>query len=280
MAKLKRIGSLLALYARMDLSWFLQDTFCCVMCIISDLLSNISAIAAIFLLSVRFEGIGGLTSDEVLFILGFFTLADGFTFMLTGGTNIGLISRRIGRGQLEHMLVQPTPLWMQVLTDGFLPVSGNAGLLCGILVTGVAIHRLNLSLSLTWFATLLLYLILRMVIVVSACYLLGSISFYRPASSEEISALANDLFTTLGKYPLAGLPEWLIGVLCTVLPVGLVGWLPASILLGQINQPALMALPLAVAALLLTLAIFGFQKGLRHYVKQGCNRYRAVGHRR
>lgn len=278
-AKIKRIAILYALYARMDLTWFTQDTFCCVMAILGDLIANIASLSGIFLLSVRFEGVGGLAADQVLFMLGFYTLANGLTYLLTGGFNISHISRRIGRGQVDHMLIQPTPLWMQILTEGFMPVSGNSELLCGIVLTAVSIRRLGLAPSPAWWGALLLYLMARMLILMGASFSMGSVAFYRPASSEEISSLVWDLFTLLGKYPLSGMPGWVIGLLTTVLPVGLTAWLPALILLGETNSPLALALPIAVAAALLSLAAVLFQKGMRYYVKQGCNRYRDGGHR-
>lgn len=278
-AKLKRMAALYALYARMDLAWFTQDTFCCVMAILSDLIANIASLSGIFLLSVRFEGVGGLSADQVLFMLSFYTLANGLTYLLTGGFNISHISRRIGRGQLDHMLIQPTPLWMQILTDGFMPVSGNSELLCGVVLTAISIRRLGFAPSPAWWGALLMYLVLRMLIMMGASFSVGSVAFYRPASSEEISSLVWDLFTLLGKYPLSGMPAWVIGLLTTILPVGLTAWLPALILLGEIQSPLALALPIAVAAVFLSLAVLLFQKGMRFYVKQGCNRYRTTGHR-
>lgn len=277
-AKLKQLGRLYALYARMDLQWFTQDTTVCLLAIFSDLLSSIASISGIYLLSVRFAGVGGLSADEVLFMLGFFTLADGLTFMLSG-FNIGEISRRIGRGQVDHMLIQPLPLWMQIATEGFLPVSGNAGFLCGLVLLITAMVRLQLAVTLPWLALLVLYLVLRMVIILSINFLIGSSAFYKPAACEEISSLGNDLLKTIGKYPLSGMPGWLTGILTTVLPAGLMAWLPSLVLLHRLDAPLTLALPVAVAATFLLLAKYAFQKGMKYYVKYGSNRYRDMGHR-
>ena len=60
----------------------------------------------------------------MLFLLGYALLVRGVidTFF---NYNVAFISRRIGRGQLDHMLVQPQPLWMALLTEGFAPFSGS-----------------------------------------------------------------------------------------------------------------------------------------------------------
>lgn len=278
-AKLKRTLRLYRLFARMDFMWLTQDTGVCLLCMFSDLLANLASVSGVFLLSIRFGGVGGMSADEFLLMLGFYTLAEGFTFMFFEGYNTGHISRRIGRGQLDHMLIQPTPLWMQVLTEGFLPFSGSMGFLCGVGVTAIAIRRLALPLTPAWLGVMALYVLTRSAIVIGANYWLGAIAFYRPASSEEMSPLVSDLFNTLGKYPLAGLPGWLTGALLTVIPVGLTAYLPSLILLGRVEQPALLALPLVVAAILLSLATHAFRKGMRYYVQKGCPRYSAMGHR-
>ena len=37
------------------------------------------------------------------------------------GYNVRFISRRLGRGQFDHTLIQPQPVWMALLTEGFNP---------------------------------------------------------------------------------------------------------------------------------------------------------------
>ena len=120
----KGVFRLWKLYARMDLNWLLQDKATVLLVVITETLSNLSGMAGVLLLAVRFGGVGGLTADEILFMLGFFELADGLGWMLFGNYNVIHISRRIGRGQVDHMLIQPRPLWMQLLTEGFMPFSG------------------------------------------------------------------------------------------------------------------------------------------------------------
>lgn len=277
-AKIRRMLSLYALYARMDFRWFTQDTFICGVCILSDLIANIASVSGILLLSIRFSGVGGMSADAVLFMLGFYTMADGLTYMFSG-FNVSHISRRIGRGQVEHMLIQPMPLWMQIATEGFMPVSGNSGLLLGTLLTAVAAIRLGITITPLWLASLLGYMLLRMAIVLASNYLVGASAFYRPAACEEISSVSNDLFVTLGRFPLVGLPNWLREALLTILPVGLMAWFPAMALMGQIDAPRAWLLPICVAAVLMALSTLAFKKGLKHYAKYGISRYRDMGHR-
>ena len=279
MGNVRELLKLYKLYGRMDLNWFLQDMTTCVIVMASEFISNVASVAGVLLLAARFGGVGGLSADEVLFLLGFFQLADGFTYMMFGGFNVMMISRRVGRGQLDHMLIQPRPLWMQMLGEGFMPVSGSSGFLIGIVVTWVACARMRIAITPLWIAALLFYVICHAAIKLGQSFLYGAGAFYRPVACEEISSNITDLLNLLGKYPLAGLPTWAIGLLFTAFPAGLMAYLPALILLHKVGESAYYALPACVAAAFLAAGLYLFRKGMRHYAEYSCNRYRDMGFR-
>ena len=276
---IRSVFRLLKLYAKMDLSWLMQDWTNAVIVILSETLQNLSGMAGILLLAVRFGGVGGMSANEVLFLLGFYELAHGLAFMLFGNYNVTHISRRIGRGQVDHMLIQPRPLWMQLLTEGFMPFSGSYGLMLGIALTWIAISRLQIQLSLCWFLLLGYYVLIHMAVRMSQALLYGSLAFWRPVACEEISSTILDMNTTLARFPLFGLPGWLMGVLHTVLPIGLMAYLPALALLRDLGHTVEITFPFIVAGLFVTAAVICFQKGLRHYEVHSCNRYKEMGHR-
>ncbi|MBR0387692.1 MAG: ABC-2 family transporter protein, partial [Clostridia bacterium] len=207
-----------------------------------------------------------------------FELADGLCYMLFGGFNVLHISRRIGRGQVDHMLIQPRPLIVQLLTEGFMPVSGSGGFLIGILLTILAWTRLHLEVMLLRGALLLLYMLCHILLTLGQSFLFGSAAFWTPVASEELSTLILDLNGQLGRFPLSGLPRWLLSLLYTVLPVGLLAYLPSLALLGRLTGAAL-ALPVCAAAAFVLAAAVCFRAGMRHYLQNSCNRYKGMGHR-
>jgi len=277
--KIKSLFKLWKLYGSMDLHWLMQDKATVLLVIITETLSNLSGMAGVLLLAVRFGGVGGLTTDEILFMLGFYELADGLGWMIFGNYNIIHISRRIGRGQVDHMLIQPRPLWMQLITEGFMPFSGCHGFLIGVLLTVIAVARLDIVLSPVWFLLLLYYLVIHMLLQLSQSFLYGSAAFYKPVACEEISSMILDMNHQLGRFPLFGLPGWLGTMLHTVLPIGLLAYFPALALLRDLGKPTELAFPFFVAAIFLTAALICFKKGLTHYAKHSCNRYKEMGHR-
>ena len=277
--KIKQLLRMYRLYARMDWDFLMRDKRIGLTCVLCDWLSTAASISGILLLAVRFGGIGGLNSDEILWMLSFFTLSGGFTWMACGNFNALHISRRIGRSQVDHMLIQPCPLWMQLLTEGFMPFSGNSGFLAGIILTAASTARLGIAVTPGWLAILALYCVARMGVGVGIAYIAGSAAFYHPVACEELSSVALDMLETTGKYPLVSLPFWLQAILTTALPVGLMSYLPSMVLLQKIHAPAAYVWPFAVAAALLSLAGLIFRKGLKHYASHGCPRYKEMGHR-
>lgn len=277
---IKRLFSLWLLYARMDLGWFIRDTRYCLLNILADLASNLAALAGVFLLAQRFDDIGGMSSNQISFMLGYATTLDGIFLLFFSMCNVGFPSRRVGRGQLDHALIQPLPLWMQLATEGFIPISGSTTLLGGLAITAYTAITLHLAITPGW---LLLWggsLGASVAIMVAWSYLIGSLAFYAPVAAEEVSTTAIGLFNTVKSYPLGGLPRIAQMVLCSVLPVGLSAWFPASVLLGQkpAGFPALLTIWAALG--LTALATISFKKGMIHYAKYGSPRYSDRGHRR
>ena len=111
---LARMVRLLKIAAKIDMMWLLRDTKYAIAAISADVIANLSAVSGVFLIAVRFGGIGGMSSDEVLFMMSYSTLVTGL-FILFGAQNNIHISRIIGRGQLEHLFIQPLPLKAQLI---------------------------------------------------------------------------------------------------------------------------------------------------------------------
>jgi len=276
---LHRFVSLYVLYGKMDLAWFLRDTKYALLGVLADVVSNLAAIGSVFLLAWKFDGVGGMSKYEVLFMLGYTTIITGLFTTFWANGNTGHISRRIGRGQLDHMMIQPLPLPVQLMVDGFIPFTGSSNLWSGTAVLGVSIRMMGIALPWWWIFSLFLNLFLTLVIILSQSYLFSSAAFYAPAAAEEISSTVIDLQGNLSQYPLSGMPLKLQISLLSVFPAGLLGWFPTLALLGKPPLGLPFFLPALMAVLLFLLSQFVFRKGMKHYVKSGSNRYLSRGFR-
>src|SRR5713226_7393624 len=275
----KQLMRLLALYATMDLLFLARGTQVALAYYASDFVIGLAAVTATFLLAERFDGIGPWTKPQMLFLLGYAVLVRGLINIFFS-YNLALISRRIGRGQLDHVLIQPQPLWMVLLTEGFAPVTGSGMFVPGLGLLLWAASQLHLDVQPTWYLLLVIDLVASIAVVLAFEYIVGSLAFWAPRAAEEINSSSWRLVTQLAPFPLEGLAGWALGSLLTVVPVGLVAWYPARVLLGIGSAVWENAFLPAVALGLSTLAFWIFTRGLRHYGRTGSTRYLDYGHRR
>ena len=270
---------LYGLYAKMDLNWLLRDTKIALLIILADLVTSISAVLGVFLLAWRFDGVGNMSRWEVLFMLGFFSTVNGLFQLFFSGSNTGHISRIIGRGQLDHMLIQPLPLPVQIVTSGFIPFTGGSTFMAGIAITVWAGFQLGMAPGAVWLLGFAGYLLLGVAVIVGLSYIFASLAFYAPVACEEISSDVIELTGSLGGYPLSGMSAGMQAALVSVVPTGLLGWFPAMALLGKAPLGLPAVYPLLIATLIWAIALYGFRKGMKYYVKTGSQRYNAGGHR-
>ncbi len=278
-ARARRMLRLWALYARMDLLWVARGLGTSTAWYVGDLLVGLSYVTWSFLLAERFDGIGVWSKEQVVFMLGMALLVRG-SLELGFGLNVAFPSRRIGRGQLDHMLLMPQPLWMTIASDGFCPASGSGQLIAGTAVMVWAVRALALPVDAVWLALFALHVVSAAGIMLAFAYLWASLAFVAPRGAEEVNSSTMQLLEQLKPFPLDGVGFALTAGLLTVVPAGFLAWLPSRVLLGlEPSRAAWLLTPLA-ALVLGALAITVFRAGLGRYARTGSSRYLAHGFRR
>lgn len=272
-----RILRLWRVYAILDFTFLMSNVKLALTWIAADLIIHLASITATLLLAERFAGIGAWTRDEIVFMLGYATLVSGLLAMFCS-FNVLTISRRLGRGQLDHTLIQPQPLWLALLTEGFMPFTGSSALLLGLGLLGWAGARLPLTLTPGWLALLALNLAGSATIMLAFAFLCGSLAFWAPRAAEEISSSAVTLLDQLKPFPLDGLMPLLQASMLSALPAGFIAWYPCRALLEHGGGWAMFATPLAAVLFALATSLI-FWKGMRHYARTGSQRYSNLGHR-
>jgi len=276
---LRKLLALWALYARMDVLWVGRSVKTSVTWYFGDLLLGLSGVTWSFLLAERFGGIGVWSPPQVVFMLGLALIVRGsveFGF----GWNVAFPSRRIGRGQLDHTLLMPQPIWMTIASDGFCPASGSGQLLAGSAVIAWAVHALALPVDAAWLALLALHVASAAVIILAFAYLWASLAFLAPRAAEEINSSTMRLLEQLKPFPLDGVGSGLGLLLMSVVPAGFLAWLPSRVLLGLEASPsAWLWTPIAALGFAM-LATLVFRAGLGRYARTGSTRYLSHGFRR
>ncbi|WP_394524467.1 ABC-2 family transporter protein [Lacrimispora sp. JR3] len=285
MDNLKTLFRLYRQYGKMDLLWFLRDTRYFFLQLISDVVSGGCTIAGVYLLSANFGNFAGMGRDDILFMMGFSVFTDGIYMVFFIGNNSGMISRIIGRGQLDHVMIQPVPLWTELLAQGFCPFSGSPMFLLGAGLAWYGAAGTSMAITPLWMGLFLLYAVCSCLLIVSFLYLLSCMAFYAPAAAEEISMVGMDMFSSLKTYPLGNISPAVKRIFLTILPIGLCAWFPSVLLLkaGKEGVSSLNLLPAlflpAVTAVFLLAALTFFKKGMKHYAAYGSPRYSGFGHR-
>ncbi|WP_313074161.1 ABC-2 family transporter protein [Lacrimispora sp.] len=285
MDNLKTLFRLYRRYAVMDLLWLLRDTRYFFIQVLSDGISGGCTVAGVYLLSLNFDHFAGMKQSEILFMMGYALFVDGIFNLLFIGNNSGFISRIVGRGQLDHIIIQPVPLWAELLAQGFSPFSGSPLFLFG---TGLAIYgaiKAGIVINAVWISIFVFYGICSCLLIMSFLYIISCMAFYAPAAAEEISMVGRDLFSTLKTYPLGSMNPVVKRMFLTVLPIGLSAWFPSLLLLkaGTKGITALAFLPSlylpGVTLVFMLTALFLFKKGMKHYERYGSPRYTGFGFR-
>jgi ABC-2 type transport system permease protein len=272
-----RILELWRVHAWLGWLWATRDAAHFLTWMFTDAVAAVASVSGVLLLAQRFDGIGVWSRWEIVFMLGYAEMVAG---ILGGvfGYNILYISRRVGRGQLDHTLLQPQPVWMSLITEGFTPIEGLAGFLPGLGLTLWALPHLAIPVTPAWVALLIICIAASGLIVTSFSFICGALAFWAPRGAEEISTSALRMIASLRQFPLDGVGPVLAGGLLTLVPVGLAAWYPVRALLGR-DPAALIVTPLAAVAFGL-LAVGAFRLGLRQYGRTGSMRYSDFGHRR
>jgi len=273
-----RVLRLWRLYGTMDFIYMTRSPRSFLMYTLSDLLLTVAAITAMLLLAERFAGIGPWTRDQVVFLLGYSVTVRGLLDLFFN-YNVLFIGRRVGRGQLDHTLVQPQPLWMSLLTEGFAPFTGGATVLPGVGLMLWAGERLGLAVSPGWLALLGVNLAASGMVVFAVAYIMGSLAFWAPRGAEEINTSWMHMVDQLKSMPLDGAGDALLAGLTGVLPLGFVAWHPCRALLGHDRSATGASLTCVAALLLAGVALLAFRLGLKQYGRTGSQRYSGLGHR-
>ena len=278
MPTLWRLLRLWRLYAWLDFMWVTRSFEKCAVYYLGDAIINTAAISSTLLLAERFDGLGPWSKAQIIFMLGYAAMTTGVLGIFCG-YNVLYIGRRLGRGQFDHTLLQPQPIWMALLTDGFNPFGASSAFLTGLGLVLWASRSLTVTVNVGWLALCVCNLLASATVVLAVSCFWGSLAFFAPRATEEINTPLIRMFDHLKLFPLDGLSSVMLNGLLTVVPVGFVAWYPCRALLGHVPAwYAVWTTPLA-AVLFALLAVAMFRRGMHHYECVGSSRYRGMGHR-
>jgi len=244
----------------------------------TDVVINVSAVSGALIIGSRFGGIGNWGPNQILFLVCY-TLAINVFVSALFSQNFASLSRRIGRGQMDHALLTPRSLPFQLLYEGFNPLGQPLMLPFAIISFFVSAIRVVGMPSILWWICAAISVFSSVAIVMAFQVAVGAAAFWDPYAGEEVSSAANRLTLGLASYPMDGVTGVFYLAVIHVIPIASVAWQPVSGLIRGSPSWVLLSAP-ATAVVATFIACVVFMKGMKRYERVGAIRYSSSGFRR
>lgn len=204
-------------------------------------------------------GFPGWSADEVLLIQSVFTLSAGLSGLVLGSV-VWVTMDHVREGTLEVVLLKPLrPLPFVALTT-VQPESAGVAVGGGALLAWSASRSLHDVAAADVLAFLGLFL--AGLCVMGGLSLVMAATSFRWVGNARLPEIGESV-QTFGRYPLTVFPGAVQGLASFLLPVGMVGFFPASALLGR--EVAGLWPASAVCVAFLAFAVWLYHQQFRHY---------------
>ncbi|ANS73339.1 hypothetical protein AWM70_01035 [Paenibacillus yonginensis] len=214
----------------------------------------------------KFGEIKGWSLYEIGYLYAVLTLAR--TLYRTFGDEVHHLEKYLVSGDLDGVLIRPLPVLLALMPQGFRLMIGEV--LQGGFVLVWAFIGLLRSGQIDWTAIpLTLFIIVTGAGILFAIGLATATMGFWTTRISELQNLTEDAARAAAQYPLTLYPKWLSGLLLTVIPVGLVNYIPSLyILRGELGLWAVGLTGLG-AVFFLLLSLWFWRFGLTKYQSTG-----------
>jgi ABC-2 type transport system permease protein len=206
------------------------------------------------------QSLGGWRPDEVLALVGVYTLVGGMIGLVIYPA-MELFIQSVRDGTLDFTLVKPEDAQLLVSVHSVdIWKLIDIGLGIGVLV--VALARLGEQVGLAEAAFFIGMLLAGAIIIYSFWLILATLAFWF-VRVENITEIFRSMYEA-GRWPVSLYPGWLRFILSFVVPVAFVTTVPAEALTGRLT-PSTLLVSCVVAAALFVVSRFFWKIGLSQY---------------
>jgi ABC-2 type transport system permease protein len=186
----------------------------------------------------------------------------------TFASDVHHLEKYLVSGDLDSLLIRPIPLLLALMTQNFRVMM--AEYIQGTIILVVCLHAMLETGQIDlWAIPQTLYIILVGAVILFSIGL-GTAAFgFWITRISDLQNVTEDAARTAVQYPMDLYPNWLRGILLTLIPVGMANYLPALYVLR--HEFGLWLLPaIALFAILFLLAMMQFWKlGMSKYQSTG-----------
>jgi ABC-2 type transport system permease protein len=224
---------------------------------ILELATAIAGLAVIF----SYTGsLGGWSADEVLALVGVYTLVGGLIGLIIY-PGMELFIQSVRDGSLDFTLVKPVDAQLLISVQSVdIWKLIDIGLGIGVLI--YALVRLGAQVGLSQAGLFIGMLVTGSAIIYSFWMFLATLSFWF-VRVENILEIFRSMYEA-GRWPVSLYPGWLRFILSFIVPVAFVTTVPAEALTGHLT-PNTLVLAGVLAVVLFILSRIFWKIGLRHY---------------
>lgn len=186
----------------------------------------------------------------------------------TVASDVHHIERYLVNGEMDQLLTRPIPLLLALMSQNFNVLV--AEFLQGIVIISICISGLIAAGQMTWIGIplTLLMIVCGGFILFTIGLITSTVGFWTTRVSD-LQNITEDSSRNAAQYPLSIYPKWMQTILLTVLPVGLVNYIPSLyIIRGELG--------IWIFGLILCFTIGFFWIGLRFW-RVGISRYQSTG---
>jgi ABC-2 type transport system permease protein len=229
-------------------------------------LISISEFLMVAVVLLRFGHVRDWNVYEIGYLYAVIILAK--TIYRTFSSDVHHIENYLVSGDLDKLMVRPVPVLFALMTQ-------NVRLLPGELVQGTAVLAVSLGAMIrsgqieVWAIPLTIYSILTGAVILFGIGLATATVGFWTTQVDDLQTFTEDAARNAAQYPLLLYPNWLQGILFTLLPVGFVNYLPALYLLKHELGLWVFAASGAVAVIVLGLALAFWRVGISRYQSTG-----------
>ncbi len=241
---------LLALQYRLDF----------VMEVLMALFWSATALVPLYVLFSIRDGVSGWTADEMLVVVGFFTMLKGVLACVIQ-PSLSQAVEHVRKGTLDFLLLKPADAQF-LLSTSKLELPHLADVLAGIAIIGWALERIPGEVTARWVLLALALLTCAVAILYAMFILVVSLAF-RVVKIDNMNYLLVSLFEA-ARWPSSIFRGALAIVFTFVIPLALLTTYPALALLGKAGLRHL-ATAIGVAIGLLALSRLVWNRAIRSY---------------
>ena len=208
-----------------------------IMELVITLISNIFFPLVTILIYANGAEFPGWSMWEVLLIQSIFTMSSGAASMIFGSV-LWVTMEHVQDGSFETVLLKPLSPLFYIVAANFSPQS--AGVFVGGLVMTVISAMFSGAGGLECVLKFLLLFVAGLAVLMGLDLIMAAISFKWVGNSRIPEIF--DSIKAFGKYPLGIFPKGIKVLTALVIPIAVVGFFPASALLGRLEAEAFISI--------------------------------------